>query len=298
MEESINKLQAGFARRTVEQAISGTKAIFFNGAQNGVEHLYVRLRSHNKKPTTITMHAFVQGHSSASFYEEKAAFTATAQVPPAGDHWVKIPIGIQYPENNLFARCFVRVWIEKIEGVSWLTAKQRNHFDQGGIRKADGTWELSPNWAYRCTHIAPIEKLADCRPQNVINGWSRILDAEHYEWVSDPAQPLPQWIELKFNESAVINTVSIVFDTDLSNPGTCWHPGSKGPGVYCCVKVYDVEILDGECWKTVASVTDNFMRKRTHTFEATEVHRVRITVRETWGDPSARIMEVRADLEK
>ena len=265
--------------------------------RNGAKNLYVRLRSDKPEPTPITMHAFVQGHSSASFYEEKAAFTATAMVPPSGEHWVKVPIGINYPENKLFARCFVRVWIEKIEGISWLTAKQRNHFDQAGIRKADGQWELTPNWAYRCTHIPPVEKPANCSPQNVVNGWSRILDAEHYEWVSDPTQGLPQWLTLNFKAPAQINSVSIVFDTDLSNPGTCWHSGSKSPGAFNCVKSYEVEIFDGNSWNTVAGISDNFMRKRIHTFASLTAEAIRITVTETWGDPSARIMEVSASLE-
>jgi len=265
--------------------------------RNGTNDLYVRLRSDKPDPTPITMHAFVQGHSSASFYEEKAAFTATAMVPPSGEHWVKVPIGITYTENKLFARCFVRVWIEKIEGISWLTAKQRNHFDQAGIRKADGQWKLTPNWAYRCTHIPPVEKPANCSPQNVVNGWSRILDTEHYEWVSDPTQGLPQWLTLNFKAPAQINSVSIVFDTDLSNPGTCWHSGSKSPGAFNCVKSYEVEIFDGNSWMAVAAISDNFMRKRNHTFEPLTAEAIRITVTETWGDPSARIMEVRASLE-
>ena len=264
--------------------------------RDGVENLYVRLRSENPAPTTITMKAFVQGHSSASFYEEKAAFTATALVPPAGDHWVKVPIGISYPENKLFARCFVRVWIEKVRGISWLTADQRSHFDQAGIRKADGQWELTPNWGYRCTHIPPVEKLANCGPENIINGWSRILDADNYEWVSDPRQPLPQWIEATLKEPALIHEISAVFDTDLSNPGTCWHPGSKSPGAFNCVKDYDLEVFDGKTWVTVAAIRDNFMRKRTHSFKPILTEKIRITVLETWGDPSARIMELRAAL--
>jgi len=265
--------------------------------RNGVDALYVRLRSDNAKPTPVTMRAFVQGHSSASFYEEEAAFAATALVPPAGEHWVKVPIGISYEENELFNRCFVRVWLEKAEGISWQTAKNRSFFEQAGVRKPDGRWVLTPNWSFRCTNIPPVEELADCGAHNVINGFSRIVDATHYEWVSDPAQQLPQWIEVDFKKQAPMNSVSVVFDTDLTNPGTCWHKESKGPGVPCCVKDYAVEVFDGTAWIPVAKVQGNFMRKRTHAFETVNAEKLRITVNETWGDPSARIMEVRASLE-
>ena len=70
---------------------------------------------------------------------------------------------------------------------------------------------------------------ANCAPENVVNAWSRIVDPEHFEWVSDPAEALPQWIELSFPEPETIRSVSVVFDTDLSNPGTCWT--SKRPAV-------------------------------------------------------------------
>jgi hypothetical protein len=137
--------------------------------------------------------------------------------------------------------------------------------------------------------------LADCGPENVINGHSRILSAKEYEWVSDPAESLPQWLELKFREATEINSVSLVFDTDMTNPGTC--TGMKYPEVETCVKDYTVEIFDGAEWQTVAEVAGNFMRKRTHTFGVVKAERIRITVTATCGDPSARITEVRASLE-
>ena len=135
-------------------------------------------------------------------------------------------------------------------------------------------------------------KKADCGPKNVINGHSRILDAERYEWVSDPKQALPQWLELTFQKKAQIDSVSVVFDTDMTNPGTCWHAGSKAPGVATCVKDYTVEVFDGSNWICVADIQENFMRKRNHYFDAITAEKIRINVHSTWGDPSARIIEV------
>ena len=40
---------------------------------------------------------------------------------------------------------------------------------------------------------------------------------------------------------------------------------------------------------------DNFMRKRTHNFEPIKAEKIRVTALATWGDPSARIMEIRAE---
>ena len=125
---------------------------------------------------------------------------------------------------------------------------------------------------------------------------SCILWAAHYEGVSDPAQALPQWLQLDFQKPTAINRIDLVFDTDMTNPGTC--AGIKIPHVPVCVKDYSVEVFDGESWQQVAEVHDNFMRKRIHCFDRRTAEKLRVHVFETWGDPSARITEVRASLEE
>ena len=145
---------------------------------------------------------------------------------------------------------------------------------------------------YAFTTREPVEEYADCSPENVINGYSRILSKDLYEWVSDPEEKLPQQLELEPEKPSVINTVSLVFDTDMTNPSTCRD--YKYPYVPTCVRDYAVEILTEDGWKTVASVTDNFMRKRTHRFGAVTAKRILVTVFRTAGSPSARIIEVRA----
>ena len=216
-------------------------------------------------------------------------------VPPSGEYWVKVPIHIPVKRDDRIDRCYFRLWIDAAPGISWRSATNRPFYQVAGHIEPDGTRKLVSAWTYRCTHKEPVEALADCGPQNVVNGHSRILDAAHYEWVSDPRQQLPQWLELTFRKATEISSVSIVFDTDLTNPGTCWHPESKAPGVAACVKDYTVELYNGNAWIPVAEVTENFMRKRTHCFPKISAEKIRIRVNSTWGDPSARIMEVRAN---
>ena len=100
-------------------------------------------------------------------------------------------------------------------------------------------------------------------------------------------------MELTFEKQTAIRSVSAVFDTDLVNPIVSWS--GKKPSPAKCVKDYTVEVFDGSSWHTVADITDNFMRKRTHTFEPISAQKIRLTVTATWGDPSARIMELRAE---
>ena len=68
----------------------------------------------------------------------------------------------------------------------------------------------------------------------------------------------------------------------------------KTPNVPVCVKDYSIEISVGGKWIEIAKVEGNFMRKRIHRFAPLTAERIRVNVFSTWGDRSARIMEIRA----
>ena len=259
------------------------------------DSIYVKLHSKNSTPTPITVHAYTQGHDIDTFANPGETVTGQGIVPPLGEWWVKIPMTLDLDEQKFLDKTYLRVWIDPADGISWRSIENLSFYQYSGKMDANGKWKTKGCSGFRFSTKEPVEALANCSPENVNNGWSRILDADRYEWVSDPAAALPQWIALDFKEPTEINCVSIVFNTDLTDPATCWT--SKIPGVPCCVKDYTVDIFDGNTWKQIASVTENFMRKRTHAFEATAVQKIRVTVKATWGDRSARIQEIRASLE-
>ncbi len=261
-----------------------------------INEVYVKLHSTNAEPTTVTLHAWEEGHDIDTFANPGERVTGQGVVPPMGESWVKIPLHLELDQHKYLDKSYIRVWIDPVDGISWRSMKDLSFYYLSGKRDENGKWKTKGSSGFRFATKEPIERLADCSPANVVNGWSRILDADRYEWVSDPTEQLPQWIALNFKTPTEINSVSVVFNTDLTDPATCWT--SKIPEVPCCVKDYDVEIFDGSDWKTVASVSENFMRKRTHTFETTVVEKVRVTVRATWGDPSARVQEIRASLDQ
>ena len=92
-----------------------------------------------------------------------------------------------------------------------------------------------------------------------------------------------------------INWISLVFDTDMTNPST--SNDLKSPYVPTCVKDYFVEVFADGKWVKVAEVEDNFMRKCNHSFDTLTAEKIRVTVTKVADDPSARIIEVRAALE-
>ena len=257
-----------------------------------VTALYCRLSSDNDTPTTVSMSAFTMAADVDTYSAPSETVTSQGIVPPKSESWVKF----DFSKSPLKGDSAVLATLEPADGISWRVIEKLTFYYWLRYKDENGKWkgEGSKSFCIRAKAPNP-DVIADCSAQNVNNGISRITDAAHYEWVSDPAQALPQWIGLDFEKPAEIDSVSLVFDTDITNPGTCW--GTKFPEVSTCVKAYFIEVFDGQNWVKVAEEDGNFMRKRTHKFSPITAEKLRVTVKETWGDPSARIMEIRAALE-
>ena len=274
--------------------VARTGTTSFNKNTHGDIHaVWVWLRSENAEPTTIQVAGRIKGDID-SFTPDAEPCLAEAVVPAMHEGWLKIDIHIPVVPDEKHPSGKVDFWIEPAEGISWGYMTNLSFYNICGVRGEDGAWKRWSGANYQLLVYEPKDEKANCAPENVINGISRIRTPEIYEWVSDPKEALPQWICLDLKSPTRINTVSVVFDTDLTNPGTCW--GIKIPGVPRCVKDYEVEIYADGAWRRVAEVQENFMRKRIHSFEELTAEKIRVNVLATWGDPSARIMEVRAAL--
>jgi hypothetical protein len=125
-------------------------------------------------------------------------------------------------------------------------------------------------------------------PEAAIDGWSRPHDGLYGGWISDPRQPLPQWLALSWPQARTVGRVELVFDTNLGNglPSRLIEKET--------VKAYRLEAKVGDGWRTLVEVTDNALRLRKHTFEPVTTTALRLVVTETGGDRSARVYEMRA----
>ncbi|NLB56170.1 MAG: FAD-dependent oxidoreductase, partial [Lentisphaerae bacterium] len=207
-----------------------------------IKQLYLKLHSSLSTPCTITLHARTERGDMDSINKVGDVVTAQAIVPPMCESWVKFPVNIKIEEHKYISKCRIRVWLDKADGISW-RSKENLSFNYSAGELIDGIWKMSANKSFYVSTEEPVDVIANCKPENVINGYSRIIDAERYEWVSDPEQELPQWIELEFQKATDINMISVVFDTDMTNPGTSW--GLKFPSVPKCVKDYEIEVYKG-----------------------------------------------------
>ena len=136
---------------------------------------------------------------------------------------------------------------------------------------------------------ATSSKDADSAPANVINGIARPYAGKQNQWVSQPGLGSGQSLELTFDTPVSVNTVHCVFDTDLSQG---WEQGNKP--IPRLVKAYTLSGFDGQHWRELDAVSENRYRLRIHRFARMTVTKLRVTVLETYGDPCARIYEVRA----
>ncbi|WP_136078427.1 FAD-dependent oxidoreductase [Pontiella desulfatans] len=140
--------------------------------------------------------------------------------------------------------------------------------------------------------------------QNVINGITRPLDEDQEMWIgkvpdnmwiSDPAQKMPQWVELVFGGQQTVNSVYLTFDTNLKEKRYCsWEFKVEERMPPQCVRDYEVQYFNGSEWLALATVENNYLRRRIHRFDAVKTSRIRVLITATNGDPSARIYEIRA----
>ncbi len=122
--------------------------------------------------------------------------------------------------------------------------------------------------------------------QNVLSGISR-PDGWTNIWISDPKQGLPQSITVQLTSEAKVGQVMLTFDTDLDDLV------KVGP-VAKCVKSYVLSCSTTRGWKRLARVGENHHRRAIHRFRPVRTGAIKLEILETWGDPSARIYEIRA----
>ena len=127
-------------------------------------------------------------------------------------------------------------------------------------------------------------------PRNVLSGITRPYASTNL-WRSDPAQSLPQSLELKWTSDQLIRVVELTFPGHLVREYHAYAPLYRDPQ---CPRDYSIEAYDGRAWHTVLEVKDNYQRHRRHTLPKPETtQRLRVVVSATWGDPAASVYEVR-----
>jgi 5-(carboxyamino)imidazole ribonucleotide mutase len=214
------------------------------------------------------------------------------EVPAGFEGWLPVPRGKDLPDPRAEADPQVApgprwgLQLLACPGVSLRRVDWADHGFSIAVHRPP-YWSPTRNTTFLHRYAGAAQPpLADCGPANVINGVARPVSPTQYAWVSDPGQPLPQDITLTFPKPADIGRVQLVFDTDLCNPLFSFQAIPQVPQL---VKDYDL-LADGV---PVLEVRDSNARFRRHDLALKNVKALTVRVLATYGDPSARIFEIR-----
>ena len=143
------------------------------------------------------------------------------------------------------------------------------------------------------TGQAPAEQITCAPPDRAFAGLHR--------WMSDPAQGLPAWIELRWPDAVRVVRVQLIFDTGLHRHLTLTQADGFAASMLWgraqpeTVRDYVVEAQTGGTWREIVAVKNNYQRRRVHRLDQPlEITALRVRVMATNGIDHARIMEIRA----
>lgn len=282
--ECFSREQVQLLRSDVHELNTNRATMFPMGINPEIESVLVFVHSKREKPVELTLR--VRGaNGPADYSAKKDLATATATIRPGRPSWVEFRL------NQRVEADYAWVMLPKTPDVYWYlmaSAPRGSSRAYGGGERSE--WTLIEGQYYACA-TKPSRRLPiDCQPQNVVNGVARPVGKKTNLWMSDPNQPMPQWIELDFGKPQTFNRVYLTFDTnvnlrhrDLS--GVKFVPESA--------RDYRLEVAQESGWQVLADVKENYQRRRMHQFKPVTTSKLRLTVLATNGDPSARVFEIR-----
>ena len=241
------------------------------------------LRSSNAEPVRVTARLWTSDRAGERPTAREPLAEVTAVVRPKTKGFVSFALPKAIRPDGPF------LWVElsKSEGVEWLL-RASPLGGEGARAYGSRMATVVPNEQYVACTTPPAAVPVDAKADYVIDGVSRPVGGCYHGWISDPAKGLPQAVRLDLARPAEATEVRLTFDTDLTTRRVVLCPYPRQ-----LAKSYCVEGLRDGQWTVLADVRENTLRHRVHGFPRQRLEAVRVTVRETWGDPSARIFEIR-----
>ncbi|MDT0443055.1 FAD-dependent oxidoreductase [Streptomyces johnsoniae] len=223
--------------------------------------------------------------------------TTVLRVPPGRHHWAewRPDLGGADAAEALpgTGHRYLRLDLAATPGVRWHTASRVEPGHVSAFEMSSGHLRRYRNGVTASFRVSPPQ--ACFGPANVLSGESRPHRAVNL-WRSDPARPLPQWLEAEWDEPFELRTVQLTFAGHLIRDYETYGPLYRDPQ---CARDYTVEVCrerPGEPadWHPVVTVKGNHQPRRRHALRTpVSARRLRVVVQATNGDPSAALYELR-----
>lgn len=203
---------------------------------------------------------------------------------PKGESWVMVSLANMHPEK------FAVIAFKKNEKLALRINKMRNPGILCGRKNSSDYKDPCVEWTDKTLYEAA----------NILDGYARPYGGVHI-WCSEKEKE--PWILLEWDQAVRFREVRCYLEPDLSMeiPSSCagrWDENHKftirkgmPPQL---IREFDVVYYkDGE-WKLFSAVRENYQRMVIiKSPSAVEAEKLKIIVRDTWGDPRAQIYQIR-----
>ncbi len=258
--------------------LSTERAQMFPVSADRIDRVEILLESRRTEEAEVELNLY-EAESIWDFQAESSLKTLKAVVPANSLAWIKFDLRVVVKPKSLYW-----IGVKSEAEVYWRSSK---HPPTGTV----GASRILKRFAFN-KGAYTMRLFPESRPYGAENILDGVVRPERWTniWVSDPDAGLPQSVELDFGKTEQFNTVYLTFDTNLNRshmttPGLYKHPE--------CVKDYALYYDEGGVWKSLAVVGGNYQRRRVHHIETVKSAKIRLEIRGTNGDPSARLYEIR-----
>ena len=259
-------------------------ARFERGGLKTLDAVSLLLVNDGKKPVEATLNVFLA--DSQSWRPDDRPTAVLKATVPAGHNGL-----VRFAPESPIAVDAKFVWLEvvPVKGISWALREGTTGCSdfRAYCTKGREKWTAVGTQQYSFVTEPALVREGDSSAAAVIDGVARLEDGVYHGWRSNPGVKLPQSVRLDFPAPVTLREVRITFDPNLSSARQYARPKEL-------VKSYVLEGLADGKWKRLASDGNNQLRHRVHRFPAERLDALRVMVKETWGDKSARIFEIRA----
>jgi hypothetical protein len=229
------------------------------------------------------------------FTDETDVALATSKVPAGSKSWIEFTLSAETHPDSLY-------WIA-IDKNPRITVYGSDQFPPTGtvtLYKPFKKWHyLKPVIKWQnlqvthdrwnlCLKTYPLQYPYEA--ENILSGVTR-PDTWTNIWISDAQRSFPQSVVLAFRSPVSFTAIYLTFDTNLGLfPNLHMEPLSAQKET---VRDYRLWYESKGGWKKIGEFRDNFLRRRVHQFQRITAEKIKLEVMSAWGNPSARIFEIR-----
>lgn len=255
------------------------------GRERKLDSVSVCLRNSGERPIPVE----VSLHAVTDIWdyriEAPVLGSDTIIVEPGGPRWVEWPLALAIDDDT---SGYVRLDLGAARDVEWIVANAVLPGQVAAYEAAPGLLRRFGGGATMSFQVSPPQ---DCyRADQVLSGVTRPHRSTNV-WRSDPSVPLPQSLQLTWDEPQEIRQVQITFAGNLlreyhASPALFRDPQTASD--------YLLEAKVDGVWVEVGGRRGNYQARVVHTLDAhVNATAFRLTILATNGDPSAAVTEIR-----